>query len=217
MNNDDILKQYIPLLNFLGDVLGAAYEIVLHNFKNPDASVIAISHGELSDRKVGAPMTDLALKIFQNANGKDTVLHYSATGPQGKVFKSSTLFIRNPQGEKIGALCINMDTEYYRSAYDVLGKLCGFTDAAESREIHEHLNINSEETLELLIKKVSENSIIPPEQMNPDEKIELARQMYADGAFLYKKSVPVIAKALHISEPTMYRYLSRIKKEQGNS
>ena len=56
-----ILKSYIPTLQGLAAYLGSSYEIVLHSLEDYDHSVIGIINGEHTGRRIGAPITDLAL------------------------------------------------------------------------------------------------------------------------------------------------------------
>ncbi len=59
-----ILKSYDTLLDGLADYLGEGCEIVLHSLENLDRSVIKIVNGHHTGRKVGAPITNLALEML---------------------------------------------------------------------------------------------------------------------------------------------------------
>ena len=59
-----ILKSYIPTLQGLAAYLGSSYEIVLHSLEDYDHSVIGIINGEHTGRRIGAPITDLALDML---------------------------------------------------------------------------------------------------------------------------------------------------------
>ena len=52
-----ILQSYRSMVEGLGNYLGEAYEIVLHSLEDFQHSVIYISHGEHTGRKLGAPIT----------------------------------------------------------------------------------------------------------------------------------------------------------------
>ena len=60
----EILNSYSRFIDGLGRYLGDAYEIVLHSLETYEHSVINILHGEHTERKVGAPITDLALNML---------------------------------------------------------------------------------------------------------------------------------------------------------
>jgi predicted transcriptional regulator YheO len=45
---DSKLKSYIHLVNFIADFLGPSYEVVLHDVRNINNSIIAIKNGHIS-------------------------------------------------------------------------------------------------------------------------------------------------------------------------
>lgn len=59
MTNQEILKLYIPIVEFIGEICGNNYEIVLHDISQPDSSIVAIKNNHISGREVGGPLTDL--------------------------------------------------------------------------------------------------------------------------------------------------------------
>ena len=79
-----ILKSYIPTLQGLAAYLGSSYEIVLHSLEDYDHSVIGIINGEHTGRRIGAPITDLALDMLDeiSAGGKASTV-YSAGSKKG--------------------------------------------------------------------------------------------------------------------------------------
>ena len=54
---------------------------------------------------------------------------------------------------------------------------------------------------------------IPSDAMHASDKLDILRSLEAQGVFQTKGSVGQVAKELHISEPTVYRYLRRIRSE----
>ena len=58
-----ILESYKTMIEGLAKYLPNSYELVLHSLENLEESVIAIYNGEHTGRKVGAPITDLALNL----------------------------------------------------------------------------------------------------------------------------------------------------------
>ena len=216
MNNEEIIKQYVPLVYFLGKVWGENCEIVLHDFRDPDASVVAIANGHLSKREVGGPMTNLLLKVLHNNEDDDYLVNYRAIGPEGKEFRSSTFFIKNGKGKKIGALCVNVDVGKFKLAYEALGEAFGFsmgTLEEEPKDLQESLYKNTEDAVSMLMDEALKKNMLSFSSMTPDEKLAFIRSLSDSGAFIYKGSVTRVAKVLKVSEPTIYRYISKIKKE----
>lgn len=52
---------------------------------------------------------------------------------------------------------------------------------------------------------------------SPEERISIVEELYKNGLFVLKGSVYALAKALEVSEPTVYRYLNRVKKNNPDS
>ncbi|MNI74519.1 hypothetical protein D3C73_1306070 [compost metagenome] len=52
---------------------------------------------------------------------------------------------------------------------------------------------------------------IPPDRLSSQEKIDIVRELNDLGVFLLKGGVSEAAAALSISEPTVYRYLQKLK------
>ncbi len=49
--------------------------------------------------------------------------------------------------------------------------------------------------------------------MHTADKLEILRSLEAQGVFHTKGSIGQVARELHISDPTVYRYLRRIRSE----
>ena len=120
-----LLQQYIKVTEFLGLTLGPDYEVALHDMTDKNRSIIAIANNHISGRDVGAPLTNVALKILMDRSyeTQDYRLHYCGMSAKGKVLRSSTMFIKQ-NGKLIGMLCINFDDSKYREASDAILKLC---------------------------------------------------------------------------------------------
>ncbi|MDT8715889.1 PAS domain-containing protein [Clostridium sp. 19966] len=217
MNNLDILKSYIPMVDFISEILGENSEVVLHDINNADSSIVYIKNGHLSGRTVGGPLTDLVLKVVQNRiyDNENFLANYKALG-NSKAFKSSSYFIKNQLGEIIGVLCVNTDTKPYQDAQKLLEGFLktskDFSPANDNQEeAEENLCSNTTDLLSSMIKEALEEVDIPPSRMNSEEKKQLIGKLYDKGTFQMKGAVTEASKALLVSEPTIYRYISIYK------
>ena len=61
-----LLQHYIKLTEFLGQALGPDYEVALHDLTDKNRSIIAIANNHVSGREIGAPLTNVALKILMD-------------------------------------------------------------------------------------------------------------------------------------------------------
>ncbi|MCX8647024.1 transcriptional regulator [Bifidobacterium sp. B4107] len=125
------LRPFIPLVDFLGEILGPNAEVVLQSVKDFSHSVVAIANGHLSGRTIGSPATDLVLRIWQNHKyeQRDYLTHYTGYTIQGHPMVSSTFFLRDARGRVIGFLCINFDNSAFRQASQQLRQASAYLDA----------------------------------------------------------------------------------------
>ena len=129
-----ILKSYIPTLQGLAAYLGSSYEIVLHSLEDYDHSVIGIINGEHTGRRIGAPITDLALDMLDelSAGGKASTVYFSRN-KKGEPLKSTTIAVRGEHDRIIGLICINLYMN--TSLCDILDGLTpGTVQAMAARE-----------------------------------------------------------------------------------
>ncbi len=131
---NETVRRFLPMVDFLEQILGKNSEIVLHDFSDPDHAIVDIRNGIVSGRKVGGPATDLALKIMHDAKYRDLpfITGYEGRGAGGKTLESATYFIRE-NDEIVGMLCVNTDLSTVRSINAMAQQLMACFDAAPTR------------------------------------------------------------------------------------
>lgn len=217
---NDILKKYVPLVEFLGIVLGKHCEIVLQDCADKQC-IVSIANGEVSGRNEGAPLTDFALRIMSEGEWKDKdyICLYKGTTSDSRRLQSSTYFIKDDE-KLIGMLCINTDTTKYKELSDAVLKLGGLIpEFAENNfenngVCEETFSDSLPEVIRNNIMQILEDSSLPPDRLRQGEKIELVRQLNNRGIFQLKGAVSAAAEEFSCSEATMYRYLSKINKNR---
>lgn len=211
MTDKEILNMYILMVDFIADICGPSYEVLLHDVSMPQSSVIAIRNGHHSGRAVGYPMTELALKIMQSGDYKknDYIANYNGYS-EGKKYLSSTYFIKN--GDRlIGMLCINNNMSSinnFQSAFEALMKRFDFSSSTDS-EYEEHIDTPVESLAYSIIDKTINAMNMEPERLTIDEKIKIVHELDRQGIFILKGGVAETASKLKISEATVYRYLNK--------
>jgi predicted transcriptional regulator YheO len=208
MKDEEILNAYIPMVKFLSELCGPSSEVLLHNVKNPDNSVIAIENGYYSGRGIGSPLTDLAIEILNSGICKDHdyISNYNGSG-KGRNFLSSTFFIKN-EGRVIGMLCVNRDitsAEEFAAAFRRLQKNYNLINA--DTKIKETLEVPTDSMLSGMIQSVFQEAGADPAHMKAKERIEIVRKLKEKGVFEIKGAVPEVARQMNISVPTIYRYM----------
>ncbi|WP_279388728.1 helix-turn-helix transcriptional regulator [Hydrogenispora ethanolica] len=209
------MEKYVPMVDFLAEVLGDDAEIVLHDMSDINNSVVAIRNSHVSGREIGAPATNLVLKILKDHKYGDTnyITNYQGVSGSGKNLRSSTYFIKDDQRRIVGMLCINIDFEKLAQFRNYLDNLIGFAPDSNAEKTVERFSASVSELALESIETVITNFGISPERMSQDEKIEIIKELNNSGVFLLKGSIGEVASQLKVSEATIYRYLNKVKKE----
>lgn len=156
---NETVRRFLPMVDFLEQILGKNSEIVLHDFSDPDHAIVDIRNGIVSGRKVGGPATDLALKIMHDPKYRDLpfITGYEGRGAGGKTLESATFFIREDD-EIVGMLCVNTDLSTVRSINAMAQQLMACFDAAPTRTEPAPIEVESlsESTQELIDRSIAE-------------------------------------------------------------
>ncbi len=221
----NVLDAYIPLVAFLGNALGEHCEVVLHDVTKPEQSIVAIANGHLSGRRIGGSLTDFTLGLLQQAKKKPVhyVTNYQGKGSTGHTFRSSSYFIKDEAGTIVGVLCLNYDIQPYLEARHMLdteilkGLALEHTVAASSGDAQEpafeNLYKTAEDTIHSMISKRLQMYPAEAKRLSVEERMKITQELDEDGLFLLKGGIAALASMLDVSEPTIYRYLSRIRNE----
>lgn len=224
MNNK--LEKYIPFVDFLAEILGRNSEVVLHDLSNLNHSVVAIRNSHISNRQVGAPATDLVLKILKENKHQDRhfISNYQGKTAGNKDLKSSTFFIRE-KGELIGMICVNTDKSLINNLEKIVEDIVYSYNKTNNKDqnIHdenlesENLSHSIEEMTRQIVHEITEEKGVKIEYLKQEDKLEIIRDLNNRGVFLLKGAVPEIANIMKTSESSIYRYLQIIKREEAST
>jgi len=216
--NQISLKNLISIVKGIAATFGNDCEVVLHDTRDLENSVIAIENGHLTGRKIGSPMTDLGLFFIKSKlfSEKNFVPNYQTKTKDGKKLKSTTIFIKNDSGKIIGLLCINYSIGELDEVKRKIDKICEITTNIDYMNgIENNVEENFIQSLDELIDTVFENSIKKIgkriELMEKEDKIKLLAELQKKGVFMVKGAIDKIAYKLGVSKPTVYSYLAEIK------
>lgn len=107
------LLSYRDIVNGLGRTFaGTGIEVVLHDFRNPLKSVLAIQN-PISGSRIGDPMSSFSLMLVKNYSAVDfqqpNMVSYAIKLKDGRDVKASTLPIYDPVYGLIAAISVNID------------------------------------------------------------------------------------------------------------
>ncbi|MDI6710916.1 MAG: PAS domain-containing protein [Bacillota bacterium] len=189
---------------------GRHCEAVVHDLADLEHSVVFIA-GDVTGRKPGAPATDLLVKtLHREGNGARDLIGYKTVTRDGRVLKSSTVFIRDQNGEIFAAFCINYDmTEFLHMGLviqeftELHGKRGDAGKETFATTVHETIESLVNQAIELLGKQ--------PANMVTEEKVRLVGILEEKGAFRIKGAVDYVAAVLGVSKYTVYNYLNKVR------
>ncbi len=193
----------------LGQALGKSCEIVVHDFASPESSIIAISNGSLTGRRVGDTLDALGFQLLKNHPSSD-LLNYHTKTKDGKELRSSSIFLRDEKGEIFGALCINTDISGLLKMQEWLQSTLGSANTT----IDERFERSVDEVLETLIQNAISSIGKKTADLTREDKIAVVAYLEAKGAFLIRYSVERVAELLGMTKYTIYNYLDEIRKKQ---
>jgi len=206
-----ILMGIIPILDGLANTMGKNCEVVLHEITDTSKSIVAISNGHVTGRTVDSPMLDIGIQALGHEDKANNIINYSNKSVNGKILKSSTMFIKDEKDTIIGALCVNIDISEFVVAHKVLDE---FIQSDVKKEItFDSLSNNINDVLNNVVADTLESYGKPVAYMNKEEKVHIVRKLDEQGAFLIKGAIDYVAKILCVSRYTVYNYLDEIRIE----
>ena len=192
---------------------GSDCEVVVHDLsRHPDHCIVHVENGHVSGRKVGdgAAAVGLEQMASNDPEPKDHLCYLTKT-PDGKILKSSTVYIRNSKGKVSAILSINYDISRLLMVENAVRELIS-TPEPQQTEPEKIVNVN--DLLEDLIQQSVALVGKPVALMNKDDKVKAIQFLNQNGAFLITKSGDKIAKYFGISKYTLYSYIDTKQQEE---
>ncbi|EFU15412.1 MULTISPECIES: helix-turn-helix transcriptional regulator [Enterococcus] len=206
------------MLDGLGNFFGSTHEVILHSLENLESSAIKVINGHFSNRKEGAPITDMALKMLSQVESEHdyAVKPYYNKNQKGVILKSSTIPVIGENDRIIGLICINMHLEM--PLIDYLQDLLPSgqqNDMSQELKNSEHFSDNIDELITTSLSKVKQAVESDPNVSHLNQNKEIVIRLYDQGIFNLKDSVIKIADRLGISKNTIYLHIRNHKKEEA--
>ena len=186
---------------------GSNCEVVIHDLSEGKlaASIIYIENGHVSNRKLGDGPSHVVLDAMHSDMSKlEDHLGYLTRTKDGRILKSSTIYIRNDEGAVCYILAINYDITGFMMTENSLKAFIGSEESAdESEKITNNVNDLLDDLIERSVKKIGK----PVAYMTKEEKTAAIQFLNDSGAFLITKSGDKVSKYFGISKYTLYSYI----------
>ena len=208
---DFLIERLSILVKGLAKTFGPQCEVVLHDLRRLDKSVIVIENGHITGRKVGSSITNLGLRHLRENTTDDLLLNYKTTTKDGRTLKSTTVLFRNEKEIPIAALCVNLDITNLQQAFSEIGKLCEITEGDQG--ISETFENDITGTISSIIDNVMRDNHVTVPAMKKEDRMRIVEKLDEKGIFLIKGAIKSVARKLSISKHTIYGYLEELKSK----
>ncbi|ENY70662.1 helix-turn-helix transcriptional regulator [Aeromonas diversa] len=212
----ELLRSYEGVVMGMAELFGKHCEVVLHSLENLHESVIMIANGFNTGRTLGAPITDLALRMLKDieTTGQDYTQSYFTRSRTGALMKSTTIAIRNKERRVIGLICINLhiNAPFHEFVAEFF---------PTPQQVEKHTPETFANSVEELVAQTVDNTI---DEINRDPTVAnnaknrfIVTQLFEKGIFDIKDSINLVADKLNISKHTVYLYIRQRKQGEEES
>lgn len=196
----NLLAQMKQVADGLGQTLAPFCEVVLHDLLDPEHAILAI-HNNLSGRSVGAPATELGLARAADPDFAQVIANYPNTFADGRLAKSTSIGIKDSQGQYIAALCMNVDLTVFRSLNSLLTQFGNVNTAAG---VSETLEPAGADAIRARIDQFAARLATTPRALKADERKALMRELKESGLSDVRRAMEIVAAYLNVSRATVY-------------
>ena len=199
------------LMKAIAAQVGPNCEVVLHDYEDDyDHTIAAIENGHVTGRNVGDCGTNLGLEVLRGTVRNGDKYNYMTQTRDGKVLRSSSIYIYDDEGQAIGALCMNWDITEYINAGKALQQITDASGDTEAEpEVKEVISSNVSDILDAMIHDSLMYVGKPVDKMSKEDKMKGLKYLDEKGAFLIKKSGEKVMEFYKISKYTLYNYLEQ--------
>lgn len=202
------LSALAGLVEGLASAIGPHCEVVLHDFRSPTRSIVAIG-GRLTNRSVGGSMSEIGLSLLARGNDAQDQSTYMTRLPSGRQVKSTTLVLRDNRNKVFGALCLNFDVTGVTEVAELLAAIAGReaegrVPATFTNDIKDVINV-------VLAQQLPNEKFL---DLSPKQRVALFAVLDEKGVFGIRKGIMQVADRFGISRATAYSYLVRARKSK---
>lgn len=189
---------------------GSNCEIVVHDMSTEN-TILIIENGHVTNRKVGDGPSHVVLEALQSGHAKrNDHIGYLTKTHDGRILKSSTIYIKDKEDNVTGIFSINYDITGLMMAQNALSTLTSHTDEEqEPSRIPTNVNELLDELVDESVKFVGK----PVAMMTKDDKVRAIQFLNDAGAFMITKSGDKVSQFFGISKYTLYSYLGEKDKK----
>jgi predicted transcriptional regulator YheO len=214
MNSDYSLDFLKRLAKGISTQFGRNCEVVIHDISSGQADypIIFIENGDVTHRTTSTHASRIVLNALKHVSDSlEDKLSYITKTHDGKILKSSTIYIRDNKNVPIGIFSINYDITELTIAKNSIDSLINYKeDVEDANRIPQNVNQLLDDLLEESVKKIGK----PVSLMTKEQKIEAIQFLNDAGAFLITKAGDKTADFFGISKYSIYNYIDIKNKDK---
>ncbi len=193
---------------------GSDCEVVIYDLDSLHINngIIFIENANVSGRDFGEDIIRRAIeKMRRDVEEPQDQLAFLTRTHDGRVLKSSVLYIRDEEWRPVAALSINFDITAILALENSLQHVISDEDGKQQVHGGDKLLEDTQFSVNAVLDELIEQSVRiigkPVALMTREDKVRALRFLDSSGAFLITKSGDKISKQFGISKYTMYSYL----------
>ncbi|KUF14584.1 helix-turn-helix transcriptional regulator [Streptomyces silvensis] len=211
---DAILAAVAPVADGIAATFGSLCEVVVHDYRRPEQSVVAVA-GAVTGRGVGGAMSEIGMGMLARGDTADDELNYLTRTQDGKLVKSSTMLLRDSSGAVFGAVCVNLDITAVQQVGTLIGELAGVS--VVPAELPTTTFGAAADVVDAVVNSAVDAHQLehsrPWSELGRAERVALFRGLDERGVFAVRRAVPQVAARLGISRASAYSYLAKARAQ----
>ena len=207
--NREILEHYVKAGEIIAEMFSPYLEVIIHDLRVPDHSIIAIFNNHITGRKIGDGTSDIGYKKLADEL-PDKIVNYINQSPAGADMKSSSLTIRNKNNEIIGSMGFNFDLSPFaniKEFFETFTKTIVLDDFPNQEQFF--LWSVKDEIQQALIKYITSHDL-QGKVLTRKDKLSVVAFMKKDGHINKKGAITILSELLAITRPTLYKYIKEL-------
>jgi predicted transcriptional regulator YheO len=207
-SNHQIFEHYIRVGEIIAEKFSPYLEVIIHDLKDPEHSIIAIFNNHITGRKIGDGTSDIGYKKLANKL-PDKIVNYENTSPSGAKLKSSTLTIRNGHGKIIGSMAFNFDLTPFENVQEFFNTITK-TNKSKLDDFPKQEQFfvwSVRDDLEQALNKYIIANGLQGKVLTRKDKLNVVVLMKKEGHIKKRGAMSILSELLAITRPTLYKYL----------
>ena len=197
-----LLDQVKQIADGLAQTFAPFCEVVVHDLLDPAHAVLAI-HNNLSGRDIGHPATELGLARIMDPAFEQVIANYPNRFADGRQVKSTSIGVKDSQGQYIAALCMNIDLTVFQGFQGMLNQFAALQSSAPPSET---LDPAGAESIRARIDQFAARLATTPRALKADERRTVVKERKMAGLLDVRRAMEIVAAHLGVSRASVYSY-----------